>query len=132
MIDEGHLPAWITLFLGLYSFAASIGELREPGFWMRTVREIEASRGLRFLTGVFCLSIGALIYLANPWRPDDWLSVLIAVIGGWIIIEGMLLLSVGDWVLALARRLLAGAGFLWALIALVAGLALVAIGVIRV
>lgn len=132
MIGEAYLPAWIALFIGLYSFAASVGEIREPGLWARMLREIQASRALRFLTGLAAILTGALIFLANPWAPGDWISILIAVIGGLAVLEGMLILGFGDWYIRFARKLLSGHSFTWALAAMLIGLALVALGVANV
>jgi hypothetical protein len=132
MLDEGHLPSWIALFIGLYAFAAGIGELRESGFFARIIREVETSRALRYLTGAFALMLGALVYLANPWRPDDWLSILITVIAGIAVVEGLLILAVGDRFLALARNMVGRGGAVWAVASILIGLALVAVGAFRV
>ncbi len=86
MGSAGDITGWITLFIGLYGLAAGVGEYRNPGFWVNMVREVRASSALQFLTGMVTLTIGAAIYLTNPYDPTDWMSILITVIGGWIIV----------------------------------------------
>ena len=132
MVDEGQVSGWILLFIGLYAFAAGIGELRRPGTWRRMLIEMEASPTLAFFGGFAALLFGALTYLFNPWNPGDWLSILVTVIAGIAVLEGMLILAVGGWYLRLARRMISGGSFIWALFSMVAGLCAVAAGVIRV
>lgn len=132
MIDEGHLPAWIALFFAIYALAAGVGELRRPGFWRRMVEEFGDSNALRFLTGLVVLALGALVYLANPWRPDDWLAVAVTVIGGWMIVEGALILAAGDLFLSFAARLMGSGNRLWAVLSILIGLALGAVALLRI
>ncbi|MCA1749247.1 MAG: hypothetical protein ABR601_07840 [Parasphingopyxis sp.] len=131
MIDEGQLPAWIALFFGIYALAAGIGELRKPGFWTSMVGDFGQNSALRFLTGIVVLALGAIIYLANPWRPDDWLAVVVTVIGGWMIVEGALILAAGDLFLGFAARLMGSASRLWAILSILIGLGIGAVGLLR-
>ena len=103
MADATDIPAWIALFLGLYSLAAAVGEFRAPGGWAAMLLDFERSPASRFLTGMFCIALGAAIYLVTPWRPGDWLSIAVSVIGGICAAEGMLILAAGDRFLLLAR-----------------------------
>src|SRR5690606_26542484 len=96
MTETFDIPAWIILFLGLYALAAGVGELGAPGGWAAMLDEFEEQAGLRFVTGFVALALGAAVYLANPWRPDDWLAILVSVVGGVMVIEGALLLASGD------------------------------------
>ena len=41
MATADTIPAWITLFLGIYSFAAAMGELRMPGTWKGMMHDLE-------------------------------------------------------------------------------------------
>ena len=59
MAEAQDLPAWILLFVGLYSLAAAVGELRLPGTWAKMLADFERGPGLRFVTGFFVLSLGA-------------------------------------------------------------------------
>ncbi len=131
MADAIDIPAWITLFFGLYALAAAIGELRQPGGWVALFAHFERDIGLRFLTGIVCLGLGAAIYLVSPWRPDDWLAMLVTILGGWMVVEGVLILAFGDAFLAFARRLLGAANKLWAWLALVLGAAFIVVALIR-
>lgn len=131
MADGIDIPAWIALFVGLYSASAAIGELRHPGGWVGMVAHFERDLGLRFLTGIVCLGLGAAIYLVSPWRPGDWLAVLVTVIGGGMVVEGALILAFGDNFLAFARRLMGAANRLWAGLSLLLGAALIVVALLR-
>lgn len=114
MATADTIPAWITLFLGIYAFAAAMGELRMPGTWKGMLHDLEQSPGMRFVVGILTLSLGATIYLVTPWRPDDWLFVAIAALGGLMTVEGILFLAAGERFVTLARRMFAGASEVWA------------------
>ena len=70
-------------------------------------------------------ALGAAIYLVNPWRPDDWLSIAVSVLGGLGIAKGLLILASGERYLRLTRALLGRAGRAWASLAVLVGLAFV-------
>ena len=67
---------------------------------------------------------GGLPYF-SVFDPTDWLSILITVIGGWIIVEGLLILAFGDWFMQFSARLMGKGGRAWAAIAILFGLAAV-------
>ena len=125
MAEAQDLPAWILLFVGLYSLAAAVGELRLPGTWAKMLADFERGPGLRFVTGFFVLSLGAAVYLVNPWRPDDWMAVAVSVLGGLMVAEGALILAMGDRFLGFARALIGKAGTAWAGFSAVLGVALI-------
>lgn len=127
MAEAVDIPAWIILFVGLYSLAASIGELRAPGTWAAMLQDFERSAGLRFVTGFFVLSLGAAVYMVNPWRPGDWLSVVVTVLGGIMALEGAVILAMGDRFLRFARWLIARASRAWAIFSALLGIALIAV-----
>lgn len=131
MAASQDIPAWILLFMGLYSLAASVGELRQPGFWAKMLSDFERSPGLRFVTGFFVLSLGAAIYLANPWRPDDWAAVLVSVLGGLMAAEGALILAMGDRFLGFARALIGRASKAWAGFSAILGFAFIVLALSR-
>ncbi len=131
MAETNDIPAWIILFMGLYSLAASIGEWRTPGLWAAMLEDFERSAGLRFISGFFVLSLGAAIYMVNPWRPDDWLAVLVTVLGGVMALEGAVILAMGDRLLGFARSLIGRASRGWAIFSALLGVALIAVAVIR-
>lgn len=118
MSSPAELPAWIALFLGLYSLAAAVGELRAPGSWMAMVEDLEASPGTRFLTGIVCIVLGATLYLVGGWDAaiarGDWLAAGIAAIGGIAAAEGLFILAAGDRFMAFSRRMMGSRSTLWA------------------
>ena len=131
MGNADNITGWITLILGLYSVAAGLGEFLRPGFWARMVKEVQASSALQFLTGVFTLVVGSTIYLVNPWNPSDLLSILVTVIGGWVMIEGLLILAVGDWFMGFAGRMMGGTSRIWGGIAILLGAGVIIAGLVR-
>lgn len=131
MTEIIDIPAWIVLWMGLYSLAASIGEWRTPGFWAAMLEDFERLPGLRFVTGFFVLSLGAAIYMVNPWRPDDWLSILVTVLGGVMALEGAVILAMGDRFLAFSRWLIGRASRPWSAFSAAFGVALIVIAAFR-
>ena len=114
MASSVDISAWIILFVGLYALAAAAGELRAPGGWADMLDDLERRAGLRFVTGLVKLALGAAIYLVNPWRPGDWLSIAVSVIGGVAIVEGVLLLASGDRFIHFGRKLIGNSAKGWA------------------
>ena len=96
MATADTLPAWIVMFLGIYAFAAAMGELRMPGTWNGMLADFEQSPGMRFIAGIIALVLGAVVYLVTPWRPDDWLFIAMAGFGGLLVVKGILLLAAGE------------------------------------
>jgi hypothetical protein len=130
--DAADIPAWIALFMGLYALGAAIGELRSPGFWVSMLEDYGAASGLRFLTGIFLIALGAAIYLTSPWNPGDWLAVLVTVMGGGMALEGFIVLAFGEPFFRFARAMLgtiSGRG--WALFSAIMGLALIGVAIAR-
>lgn len=131
MAASPDIAAWILLFFGLYSLAAAVGELRARGTWLKMLADFERSPGLRFLTGFVVLASGAAVYLANPWRPDDWVAITVSAIGGIMVAEGALILAMGDKFLGFARSLMGRAGTAWAGFSALLGFAMIALALGR-
>ncbi|GAA4043255.1 hypothetical protein [Parerythrobacter jejuensis] len=131
MATAATLPAWIALFLGLYTLAACVAELRTPGGWDSMIAELDKSFLARLISGAFALTLGATIYLVTPWNPDDWLSILISVIGGLAVAKGLVLIAAGDRTVALYNRFFKGRTGLIAGIDAVLGAALVFVAMSR-
>ena len=131
MAETSQIPAWIALFLGLYWLAAGAGELRGPNGWWMMLKEFERSPALRFVTGFVTLAFGATVYLVTPWRPDDWLSIAVSVIGGIHVALGLLILASGERFLQAARALIGRSGRLWGGVGAIAGIALVGLALSR-
>ena len=131
MAEGADISGWIALFAGLYALAAAAGELRSPNTWWAMLKDLERSPALRFLTGLVTLALGATIYLANPWRPDDWLSIAVSVIGGLHVEQGLLILASGERFLHAARAVIGRSGRIWGGLAAVAGIGLVVVAFSR-
>ena len=131
MAHGGDIPAWIAFFVGLYALAAGVGELRSPGGWSVMLKEFERNASLRFLTGLVTLALGSTIYLVNPWRPEDWLAIVVSVIGGIAIAEGLLILAAGERFLNFGRALLGRGGRVWAGFSALLGVAMVVVAMTR-
>ncbi len=131
MAQADTISAWILFFFGLYSLSAGLGEFRQPGFWKSMIDDFADTPSLRFLTGIFCLVLGATVYLVNPWDPSDWMSIVVTVIGGWVVIEGVAFLVFGDRFVAMSAVMMGSANRIWAVLAVVAGLAMMAAALMR-
>jgi vacuolar-type H+-ATPase subunit I/STV1 len=131
MAQGADISAWIALFLGLYALAASAGELRSPNTWWTMLKDFERSPALRFVTGIVTLALGTAIYLANPWRPGDWLAIAVSVVGGVAVAEGMLILAAGERFLHFARALIGRAGRAWGAFGALFGIAAVVVALLR-
>lgn len=123
MADTNNITAWILLILSIYAIAASIGELTKPGSWARMIWELDQSPALRFLTGIFVLVLGAAVYLVNPYDSSDWASILVTVMGGLMMLEGIAFLAFPDWMMKLCRALMGQSSKLYALFSLALGIA---------
>jgi hypothetical protein len=132
MAQGADISAWIAFFIGLYALAAAAGELRSPNTWWTMLKDFERVPALRFLTGLVTLALGATIYLVNPWRLDDWLSIAVSVVGGIAVAEGLLILAAGERFLNFARALLGRGGRAWAGLAALFGIAAIVVGMLRV
>ena len=131
MAQSGDIPAWIAFFVGLYALAAGVGEIRSPGGWGVMLKEFERGVAIRYLTGLVTLALGATIYLVNPWRPDDWLAIVVSVIGGIAIAEGLLILAAGERFLNFGRALLGRGGRVWAGCSALLGVGMVLVAMSR-
>ena len=131
MAQGGDIPAWIAFFVGLYALAAGVGEIRSPGGWGVMLKEFERSVAIRYLTGLVTLALGATIYLVNPWVPEDWLAIVVSVIGGIAIAEGLLILAAGERFLNFGRAMLGRGGRVWAGLSVLLGIVLVGIALSR-
>jgi hypothetical protein len=131
MGNAANITGWITFFIGLYSLAAGIGEFRQPGFWAGMLREVRASSAIQFLTGMVTITIGAAIYLVNPYDPTDILSILITVMGAFIFLEGAAIMAFGDWFLGMAGKLMNSGNKIWSGLSIAIGIAAMAVAFVR-
>ncbi|MEE9432898.1 MAG: hypothetical protein V3V15_01500 [Sphingorhabdus sp.] len=131
MAQAGTITAWILLIFGFYSLGAAIGELRRPGGWARVMWEVEQSNALQFLIGFVVLVLGALVYLVNPYNPSDWQSILVTLLGGLMMAEGIAFLAFPDWIIRFSRSMMNSSSSIWAWLSLLIGAALILIGYVR-
>lgn len=131
MGNAENITAWITFFIGLYSLAAGIGEFRQPGFWAGMVREVRASSAIQFLVGLVTITIGAAIYLVNPYNPKDILSILITVIGAVIFLEGAAILAFGNWFMGIAGKMMNSGNKVWAGLSILLGVVAIFVAVVE-
>lgn len=131
MTDPTEIPAWTALFFGLFSLAAAIGEFRARGTWQRMLEEIAASPALIVVLSLFEVAMGAIVYLANPWGTGDGLASLMHVLGGVMALEGLVIAAFGGNFIRFWLRLLAPLMRAWLVLAVVLGIALVAIAIPR-
>ena len=132
MAADFDYPAWIILSFGIYSFAAGVGELRNPGFWESMINNIEESPAVRFLTGLVLIAIGTPLYLLGPWTGADWMLVVVKIIGAGMILEGALFLAFGDWFVKFSKWLMVRASRLWVWIAVLFGIAAIILAELRI
>lgn len=131
MGDAANITGWIAFFIGLYSLAAGIGEFRQPGFWAGMVREVRASSAIRFIVGIVTISIGAAVYLVNPYDPSDILSILITVMGALIFLEGAVILAFGDWFMGIAHKMMNAGNKIWAGLSILIGIVAIFVAIVR-
>lgn len=124
-------PAWIVLFTGVYAISASVGELRQPGFWVSMVDDLANTSAVRFIVGIMLIAIGGALYLVGSWASDDWALILVKLLGAWMVIEGALFLAIGDVFLRFASAMMGAATRVWVLISLLLGLVMAAFAAAR-
>ena len=107
--------------IGLYWLAAGIGLFVQPQKLRAIVDDFEHSPGLVYAIGVAAFAVGTAILIPHHILYDP-LSVIITVLAVLIALEGLVLIAFPDLILAFARSFVSSAR-LWALIAIVAGLA---------
>ena len=118
------VTAWSSLMLGLTALFAGIGALRKPGAWRTMIEEVERSPALQFVCGMLELLVGMVIYLANPWIPEDLLSCIIKALGGFMMIEALAILGFVDIYTQFWLRSLTHMHRGWAMTTVAIGLAL--------
>lgn len=123
--------AWSGLLLGLLALFAGIGALRQPGLWNRMVTEILNSPALQLVSAMVELGIGALIYLTNPWIPVDVFACVMKAVGGFLMLEALMVAGFCDIYAHFWLRNLGHLDRRWAAVTVVWGLALAVPAVLR-
>lgn len=122
MVSDFDYPACIVLALGLYSFSAGLGALINPQSWTNMISNVAENPAIRFLIGIFLISIGTALYLVGSWNTTDQMVIFIKLVSLVMVIEGALFLAVGEWVARSAKMLIDSASGLWAYVAVLFGL----------
>ncbi len=131
MAAAHNITAWILLLIGLYSVSAAIGELRRRGTWARMMWEVERSKALQFLIAMICFVLGAVILAINPYNGLDVESILVTILGGLLLLEGIAWFAFPDWILRFSRHFMGAKSSVWAWFAFLIGIALLIIGYVR-
>lgn len=131
MQETFDATAWSAALLGLVALFAAVGALRTPGAWQKMIGEMENSPSLQLVSGFMEMTAGALIYLANPWVPADLLACAMKAIGGFLMVEALVVLGFSDLYFQLWLKNLAVMNRGWAWATLVYGLVLATLGMMR-
>lgn len=119
------LTLYFAKGIAIYMIVTGIAGLLAPARWRVLVDDLNASPGLTYISGAFVLLLGiALVFPHFFW--SDPLAMIVSFICLMVLVEGMILMIAPGMVLNVARRAVSSdsASRLWAIIALVAGLAL--------
>ena len=95
------------------------------------VDEIDGSPALQLISGFCELSVGAAIFLLNPWIQGDLLAMIVKTIGGLMMAEALVVMAMSDIYFHFWLKNLAALHRLWPLFTLMAGLALAVAGMMR-
>jgi hypothetical protein len=74
---------------------------------------------------------GAVVYLANPWLPDDILTCIMKAVGGFMIAEGLMILAFCDLYIHMWLKNLGHLDRRWAAVTMAWGLALTVPAMLR-
>ncbi|WP_292973861.1 hypothetical protein [Novosphingobium sp.] len=130
-MESIDVTGWSAMLLGLTALSAGIGALRKPGAWRTMLEEVERSPALQFVCGMLELVIGATVYLANPWLPNDLLSCVLKGMGGLMMAEALVILGFVDIYSQFWLRSLTHMHRGWAMSTVLLGLALSVLGALR-
>ena len=125
------ITGWSASLLGLFCVAVAIGALRQPGTFRTMVSEIEKSPALQLLSGFVELFVGAVIYLLNPWMPEDLLATIMKALGGLMMAEALVVMAFSDIYFHLWLKNLAALQRGWPAFTLIAGAILTVAGALR-
>jgi len=92
MVTAAATTLCLSILLGVYMLAASVGLFTDPDRGVKLVDDLERSPGLMYLLAVVAFTVGALIILFhNRWT--DPLAIIVTLIGWAALIEGLVLLA---------------------------------------
>lgn len=111
MFDSLTTTQGLAALIGLYFTAAGIGLLTDRARLGPMLQELKAQPMLCYLSGVVVFAIGgAMVAVHNDW--STWLSGFVSLVGWAALLEGTLLLAVGNRFVSLFEDLFTSDGFL--------------------
>jgi hypothetical protein len=122
MDTDSVLTLRLAEAIGLYVAATGAGALVAPERWRAIGPELERSPGLVLLMGIVTFAIGSAM-LGVHHALTDPLADIVTAIAAIAAVEGLLLLVTPEAMIAFGRPFMARPR-LWAMFALVAGIAL--------
>lgn len=125
------MTGWTALALGLFTLFVAIGAFRKPGVWQTVVKEVEESPALQLVSGMLELVTGTAVWLLNPWIPADILTCIMKSLGAAMVIEALFVLGFSDLYFHFWLRNLSHMHRGWAVVTLVAGIALTVAAMMR-
>jgi len=120
------LTLHLLVLIGLYELAAGLAGFTGRISWPALLDEFERSPALTFITGFMVFALGGVVILVHCIWTDP-LAILVSAVGWIAAAEGLLILVAPGPLLTLSRRFV-GNQKLISLLAIIAGLLLIALG----
>lgn len=118
----------IALGIGLYGLAAGLGLVIRPERGRKIFAELRESDALSFVCGVLVFFIGAVLLVAHH-KVDTTFEMVITIISGLAVLEGLVFIALGSSFMRLINPLLSGNLIrLWGLVAVALGVVLIYAG----
>jgi hypothetical protein len=114
---------------GIYVFATGLVGLTAPDRWRLIMEDFQRSPALTYVTAVIAFGLGiALVMLHNLWT--DPLAIVVSLVGWVILVEGVLLMAAPEGLMKIGEATVGtpARSRLWAVFALIAGVALLLAG----
>ena len=120
------LTLHLLVLIGLYELAAGLAGFTGRISWPALLDEFDRSPALTFITGFMVFALGGVVILVHCIWTDP-LAILVSAVGWIAAAEGLLILVAPGPLLTLSRRFV-GNQKLISLLAIIAGLLLIALG----
>lgn len=105
------ISMFLAQVIGLLLLAVSLAMFTQPTRFKKIIADAGAHAGLVYFMGVMSVTMGLLVVLSHNIWSDDW-HVLITLFGWFLLLQGLARLFCPDRLSKLAKRLIAGRGFL--------------------
>jgi hypothetical protein len=116
---------------GLYILVTGLSGLAMPLRWKAVIEDYQRSPALTYLTAVIVLGLGlTLVSVHSLWT--DPLAVVVSLVGWIVLVEGLALAAFPDGLMKFGAATVATSGRTraWAIVAVIAGAALLIAGLI--